>query len=339
MSRDLSIDYIRGLAIFLVVVGHFIQGNSDFFLESGSNSKSLFEIIYSFHMPLFFILSGYVSALKKEKICNLYLLFTYVKKKAVLLLLPKFAWVCLFTPIMNHKKVSIQTLFYDFIDLKQFWFLNTLFIIFVGYALYRYVSSKKNSGVANVVGALLALLVIELISLVMGERNFNTSTIVSILLYPSFFIIGYIFKLFSVVEMLKKNNWLLALVFASMVFGMENYEFPGCSFINCLYKYLASVGFFIVAKECFQSIQIPCAVSKCLLYCSKHSLGIYCVHMFFIWDICSITTDSMATVLALSSVVSLLMSFCIIAFAEFLSPLKYISIFLFGRVNVYEKNI
>lgn len=54
-KRDKSIDFLKGVAIFSVVLGHcwFI-------------SDELFEFIYSFHMPLFFCISGYLFNTKKK---------------------------------------------------------------------------------------------------------------------------------------------------------------------------------------------------------------------------------------------------------------------------------
>ena len=43
MKRDLTIDIMKGLGILLVVLGHTYNDS---------------QVIYSFHMPLFFILSG-----------------------------------------------------------------------------------------------------------------------------------------------------------------------------------------------------------------------------------------------------------------------------------------
>lgn len=48
MSKRINyIDYMRGIAIILVVMGHLIQFNGF------PTSNPVFEFIYSFHMPLF----------------------------------------------------------------------------------------------------------------------------------------------------------------------------------------------------------------------------------------------------------------------------------------------
>ena len=65
-SRSLTIGAVRGIAIILVVYGHVIQrtmaaNNADFFLNPA------FKIIYTFHMPLFFFISGYLMALSLSR--------------------------------------------------------------------------------------------------------------------------------------------------------------------------------------------------------------------------------------------------------------------------------
>lgn len=57
-QRDELVDYVKGLAIALVVVGHFIEA----FLLDGKEvalNHWLHNIIYSFHLPLFVFLSGF----------------------------------------------------------------------------------------------------------------------------------------------------------------------------------------------------------------------------------------------------------------------------------------
>lgn len=47
MNRDQTLDIIKGIGIILMVVGH--SGSPDY----------VHDIIYTFHMPLFFIASGW----------------------------------------------------------------------------------------------------------------------------------------------------------------------------------------------------------------------------------------------------------------------------------------
>jgi fucose 4-O-acetylase-like acetyltransferase len=58
-SRNYFIDMLKGIAVFLMMWGHCIQycvagSNVDFF------ENYMFKFIYSFHMPLFMLISGYL---------------------------------------------------------------------------------------------------------------------------------------------------------------------------------------------------------------------------------------------------------------------------------------
>lgn len=81
LARDKNIDALRGFAILLVVLGHCIQ-----YSDIDFDEILLFRVIYSFHMPLFMFISGYVSFFSNEKI------ILNLKKRFVLLLLPFFSW-------------------------------------------------------------------------------------------------------------------------------------------------------------------------------------------------------------------------------------------------------
>ena len=57
MNKRISyIDSLRGVAMILVVIGHLIQNN-----YSDAYHNSIFNVIYSIHMPLFFFISGCVA--------------------------------------------------------------------------------------------------------------------------------------------------------------------------------------------------------------------------------------------------------------------------------------
>ena len=59
MNRNKYIDFLKGVLIFLVVVGHALQytvhGGTGFYGDPA------FQLIYMFHMPLFMAISGYLS--------------------------------------------------------------------------------------------------------------------------------------------------------------------------------------------------------------------------------------------------------------------------------------
>lgn len=116
-ERVKYIDVARGIAALLVVVGHSIQVS-----DSSFDYNIIFRLIYSFHMPLFMFLSGYVS-FKSEGIDGVWLV-----NKAKRLVIPFVLWTILpvlFAGDSRNLHMHIIAAF------KQpdisFWFLLILF--------------------------------------------------------------------------------------------------------------------------------------------------------------------------------------------------------------------
>ena len=74
-----TIDFIKGLLIILVFWGHLIVGEQ--------RTTFLRYVIYSFHMPLFFVLSGFVSVkiLQYSKMTEY---INYIKSRATRVRIP-----------------------------------------------------------------------------------------------------------------------------------------------------------------------------------------------------------------------------------------------------------
>lgn len=131
LQRDARFDLVKAIAIYLVVLGHVIQnalsdnGGDAFF------SHPLFEFIYTFHMPLFFVISGYFAqrALTRP-------LIRLVADKILQLVLPAVAF-----RIVYAKILGIGTFTFPYINCIGFWFIGCLFLCFVtaglGLALFR----------------------------------------------------------------------------------------------------------------------------------------------------------------------------------------------------------
>lgn len=79
-DRDLSLDFMKGSAIFLVVLGHVLQ------YASGVEHHPFRDFIYSIHIPLFFFVSGFLVSKKLSMKQNI-LLFVSKKSRLILPLL------------------------------------------------------------------------------------------------------------------------------------------------------------------------------------------------------------------------------------------------------------
>ena len=137
MQRLISIDILKLFAMFLVIWGHCAQ----FLLTSDYLDEPAYLYIYSFHMPLFMMISGmfvhhelgagssYLSHLR----CSLPEYGRLLLVRARQLLLPCVAWGVLMSlgnliqPLINgtHIDKSLLSTFYT-----NFWFLKALFLCF-----------------------------------------------------------------------------------------------------------------------------------------------------------------------------------------------------------------
>mgnify|MGYP002672497968 CR=1 FL=1 len=83
--RNSSVDIIRGFAMLLVVLGHTISGT----VKECSDSL-LFQAIWTLQMPLFIVISGYVTRYSRPLVDSS--LWKFVKKRTLAYLLPWGVW-------------------------------------------------------------------------------------------------------------------------------------------------------------------------------------------------------------------------------------------------------
>ena len=126
MKRFNSIDILKLFAMFLVIWGHCVQ----FLLTSHYLDEPAFVYIYSFHMPLFMMISG---MFVHQHVPSAQDLGQQLLVRARQLLLPCLAWGVLMSlgnliqPLLNGT-CSGNSLFYTLYN--NFWFLKSLFICF-----------------------------------------------------------------------------------------------------------------------------------------------------------------------------------------------------------------
>lgn len=128
MKRSRYPDVVKGVAILLVVLGHNIQYGSgeDFYQQNMFFENKLFQFIYSFHMPLFIIISGYFFANTVTK----YKAAEVIKDKAKTLLVPIAVWSMIpFGVGILSFDFSGENLFGRLVALFTYSFLNNLWFL------------------------------------------------------------------------------------------------------------------------------------------------------------------------------------------------------------------
>lgn len=140
----------RGIGIFLVVLGHSFP---DAKFDNNAFYAYIFKFVYSFHMPLFIMISGFF-AYKIYDVVNGKDYVDFIKKKFKRLMIPYFLISLIACPIklyMNKyaaRPIEVNSLFLNIlvkpleIPIQFFWFIYTLFLIFALVPLFRKIPLK-----------------------------------------------------------------------------------------------------------------------------------------------------------------------------------------------------
>lgn len=150
MQREKFIDVAKGLGILLVVYGHVINSGK---LES---LDVISQVIYSFHMPLFFYVTGYLSTLRKYD--GDFSFLKQLKKIGLSLFVPYLVWSLIYMYIggaleKSERYKAVLTLR----GIAPLWFLGALglceILFFAVMYLARKTESKKQIAVIALSGA------------------------------------------------------------------------------------------------------------------------------------------------------------------------------------------
>lgn len=140
------IDIAKGLGILLVIYGHALGGimNSNDQLSTAVLFKP-YSIIYGFHMPLFFFLSGIFATHWVKRNIKL-----AIKQKVISLVFPYFIWTIITGSIMaaaqsvTNSGLGVKDILLSPIaPFSEYWFLYVLFIVFLTFYFGERLIGKK----------------------------------------------------------------------------------------------------------------------------------------------------------------------------------------------------
>lgn len=218
MKRDLTIDILKGIGIVLVVLGHTLSSN-------------LTTMIYLFHMPLFFFVSGMSSYYSYN---NRISFKEYFIKKGKTILTPYFIfsliiflyWFIIERKIRNQLDISalknLINIFIAFCEQDLFspnvvmWFLPCLFISLIIFFILMKLKKMKN------VVAIILLIIGFLLSYykILLPWAIETSLIASFFVYT-----GYYYK--KITKDNKSNKSLLIEILIAIIAVIFCYKYNG----------------------------------------------------------------------------------------------------------------
>lgn len=276
-------DSLKGLLIVLVVLGHAIQG----VMGEKCETVHLWNMIYSFHMPAFMAVSGFLSF--RTKGCLRGRLST-VYRRFRQLVIPFIVWTIILLCVNNHLTVSQigRTLLYP--D-KGLWFLWVLFLINVVFLWGDWVSETL-----KIHQEIVVLLLCLLFSGIMVIFDVRVLGFQFIAYYFIFYSAGfYLHKYYE--KAVTKNKWVLALlivIWSILAWFWNMHNLP--EFLTGLPLHTSLVQYCYRFVTAIVAIYLLFAISPMILNSEKFwnslsvgigrlSLGIYTVHFIIIGKI------------------------------------------------------
>lgn len=276
------IDILKGIGIILVVLGH-----SNWQFANATQTMFIQKYIYSFHMPVFFFLSGYLFV--KDKYSNLKK-FLFAKLKT--LLLPYFIFSILsvvFNLILSLKHmgdpINFKTVIIQMLYLKNtvvwnepLWFLVCLFVVEVMFYFISRIESK-----AKIV-FILSLCSITGYSLSFVVNYFVLPWSIGIALIAiAFYGFGNFIRGTEAGNKIASPNiflFTICLVTSIVIGGFLNTIFTMYIYLygNFFYLYIAAVAGIIVYIQLSLFISKYDAIRKGLEYFGQNSIVVLCTH-------------------------------------------------------------
>lgn len=255
---------LRGIAILLVLLGHSIIIVPINLLDIPW-CKTLYRYIYYFHMPLFFILSGFFYNCngnygnfvigKVKRILIPYLFFSIID------LVPRH----LFPSLINGSNTLKQDMLSIVISGGQYWFLYTLFMIFLIYPVMDRIKNKR-----IIILILLMLILLQFINVTSILR------IDTIIKYIFYFTLGNLLrKIYSskIKETMGKPYIALSLFIVFILFGL----IQGNPVVNIIKALIGSIMAYSMVS-CIKSRKFKDILNNF----GKYSLQLYLLNGFML---------------------------------------------------------
>lgn len=273
-ERNISLDAIKGFAILLVMIGHVLNLNK-------INDPYLYRIIETVQMPLFIMISGYLSGFKLP-IDGFEQWRSTMSKRVVAYLVPFFTWLLLkqWDDLARGFK---DTLFQ--LD-RGLWFLMTLFVLNI--ILYTAQLLSKNFRKKGELQGFFAFgILFGMISGVFVLQLLFHNTFLSpelTIRYIPPFIVGYLMSAYKkdIVKIFNKNLQFVAFISSLIVFSfvfMKYENFLPTVFILPIQIVEGLIGSYLVFYAFLKSKKN--VIKYKLAWLGQYTLEIYTIHFHF----------------------------------------------------------
>lgn len=273
VQRIVYFDYLKGIAIILVVIGHVMQ------FSFGFDTSDVVDMLGIFHMPVFFYISGYFLY---KPIDNISLLFVKLYRRTLLLVVPYFVFGALWCMFSGYR--------FSALILEGggcYWFLWVLFILSTFFIFYGYLLQRIKSEWVYICLWILPYLAIIIVKVYANKVGgvADLLCVNQLNTYYRYFLIGYLCRRYSKLNsILFKNDIVYAV-------GLLSYflQWRFCDMHNMALIFLGGMGAIVVLQRFFEMMQtIENGILQILSEVGRMSLAIYVIHYFLIPDVSSV---------------------------------------------------
>lgn len=330
-NRLSSFDLIKLFTIYLVLIGHCIQ----YFLSSNFTDAPIYRIIYTFHMPLFMMISGYFSVSSMNVDIK-----SFFRKKTINLILPCISWSIIWWTSYSIIKSQEMNYFVNKVInslLNDFWFLKSCFLCYC----ITYIGKKTK--LKDVIWIPVAIIF-----------SFTLPYQVN-LMYPAF-ITGYLLRVnTSFSEHINKKYYIFSVIFIIMLFFINKsyWTFPGIlssiyehnylslikSLYLRLYRIIIGIAGSITFIFLFKTLSDHCRNTKIIdriANLGKYTLEVYILQSFILERILGnlLNFDNQSFFIfnfITAPIISLIILIISVYIAKLLHKNKMLSFILFGK--------
>lgn len=330
-NRIIWADSLKGILMLLVILGHSIQVT----MGDACETCHIWNLIYSFHMPVFMAVSGWLMYKQTigwggQKL---------IGRRAQQLLIPYLIWSLIV--FIKNGVYSIDS----FINIferpdKYYWFLWILFWINVLYHLTYFVASKFDIKSDYILIGLCVIL--AGIMILFNPRVFGIQLLAYFFL--SFTFGYYIHKSKCLQTDNKIILFVLFLIWVVLGWYWSMHELPSwmpiiphvpTAVLQYSYREItAAIAIYVILNGAQYCLNGSNYLNQWMSKFGEVSLGLYVIHLFYL----SYIVDALLSMLPMCSTIGIIVLTCIISFIisyitiVLLLKNKYMSRFLLGKL-------
>lgn len=329
------IDAIKGFAIILVVIGHAVQ-----FSNQNFDSSILFRFIYSFHMPLFMFVGGFLIEIEKFRNCD------YIIKKFSQLVVPYIFWLfVMFVYMYGMNSVFSYKIIQFFLeavmspDAGGMWYLLVLFnIYFITYLIITYSYYKFDVSVTIVIIGL------NIVAFCFSKTNILC--LKHICWFMPFFYGGFYYRRYVYLRAREIKISYSSLIAYFLLFPM--WRRPNSTLLEAnilgtpkiisiiiyrIYNYLVGFCAVFVVFNIFHVLYKKFNFKfKALSFLGKKSLEIYVTHFYFVAEISVVVSNNITFEYLKIPLISVISLCAALIFQSFLKLNRVVSMVCFGKI-------